>query len=147
MQLGLCARDIATKGVVSAELKDSAFETLCWMKCNGFDVAPVGGELAQIIVAADIGGPLENTPVSSFAQCPPPGSIYPASLGLEETFDLLAIQPWFLIQDSGRLAGIVTRDDLTKPASSVFVFAYLTQLERSLRRLSLIHISEPTRPY
>ena len=62
---------------------------------------------------------------------------------MNQAFQELAKHHWIVLSEGKRILGIVTHDDLTKPAASAFVLGHLIAIERVLRRIYGTYVNQP----
>ncbi|QDV11479.1 hypothetical protein CA51_13430 [Rosistilla oblonga] len=140
----LLAIDIASRGVHYADPADSALEQFYWMKANDFDVAFVKGIMAPSIVFREhLATASEKSILADFMEPLPDEHCFPDTLSLNDAFLRLATTTWLVLTRSNQCIGVVTREDLAKPAASAFAFAHLIALERVLRRLVGTYTNHP----
>ncbi|QEG41972.1 DUF3293 domain-containing protein [Roseimaritima ulvae] len=136
----LLAQDIASP-VRYADPSDSALEQFEWMAANDFDVAFVTG--GAVVFRNRLSGVAEHAKLAEFTEPLPDKHCVPHDLSLSDTFAKLAATPWLVLTDGSQICGIVTPEDLAKPAASAFAFAHLITLERVLRRLVGSYTNQP----
>jgi hypothetical protein len=139
----LLALDIATRNVKRVELADLATDVWCWMEANDFDVTFTNDGTGRIIRRDRIAASDSQALVADFAEKLPKERRYRVDLSMQDAFQSLSTQKWIVLADGNRIAGMVTWDDLAKPAASAFVFAHLVTIERVLRRLIGTYSSRP----
>ncbi len=139
----LLALDIASREITLLDPTDSAADTLCWMNANDFDVAVLQTAPVSVVERQDLRGCNESDQVSQYAQPLPASHVHAADLSLNDAFRELNRKCWFVLVHDNQIHGILTRDDLAKPAAGAFVLAHLITLERTLRRLYGSYTNRP----
>ncbi|TWU37608.1 hypothetical protein Q31b_43960 [Novipirellula aureliae] len=142
--LWMKALDIASRGVYLAEPCKSALEQFYWMTALDFDISFVKSSPAALIVHRDqLANANRDSTLADWTRPLPNKHCFPADLSLSDAFSHLEVLPWLLLTRDDKIEGIITRDDLEKPAGMAFVHAHLVNLERLLRQLVGTYTNHP----
>lgn len=131
----MLAMDIASHEVKRCEPTELAVDVRCWMDANDFDVIFVANNVTSIVHRERLIDCSEKATVAEFVEDFPEERRQSVDMSLNDAFRELERRKWFALFDGGKLEGLVTRDDLAKPAAGAFVMAHLITMERILRRL------------
>ncbi|MCP9850835.1 DUF3293 domain-containing protein [Cyanobium sp. Morenito 9A2] len=130
------AEHFATSDLLLAKPDDIAGEVLAWMTGNDFDVAPVTDHAALgFLQREDLRAMERQSSIQTAIRPLDEALIVAPSLSLQDAIRILTEKGWFFLQEDGDLVGIATRDDLSKPAVCLYLFAKTMALEAGLRRL------------
>lgn len=130
------AEHFATSDLLFAKSDDIAGEVLAWMTGNDFDVAPVKDHAALgFLKREDLQAMQRQSPIKAAIRPLDEALIISPSLSLQDAIRILTEKGWFFLREDGDLVGIATRDDLAKPAVSLYLFAKTMAFEAGLRRL------------
>lgn len=139
----LLALDIASREIKFIDPTESAMDVLCWMSANEFDVAFLQTAPVTIVEIDELHTCGEEDQVGKYLKDLPADRVFTADISMNESFRELVKRPWLVLSQGSNIEGIVTRDDLAKPAASAFVLAHLITLERTLRRLYGTYTNRP----
>lgn len=139
----MLALDIASREVKRCDATELAVDVRCWMDANDFDVVFVANNLTSIVHRERLTGCSEKATVAEFVVDLPEERRQSVDMSLNDAFRELERHKWFALFDGGKLEGLVTRDDLAKPAAGAFVMAHLITMERILRRLLGTYTNQP----
>lgn len=123
-----------------------AVEVRAWMEANDFNIVPVekDGEKSWFV---DREKDLEHlTDGEFFANCMKPidhSKFVRKDTSIKDALKELSERGWFFVGTGNLLEGIVTLEDLGKPAVSFYLLSHLLMLEAGLRRLLGSYTSEP----
>ncbi|MCM2375125.1 DUF3293 domain-containing protein [Aporhodopirellula aestuarii] len=139
----LLALDIASRDITLLDPTENARDTLCWMKANDFDIAFLKTDPISIAKRDDLRDCGESHRVGDYSKGLPERHVHAVDLSMNSAFHELAKKRWFVLVHDNKVEGILTREDLAKPAAGAFVIAHLITLERTLRRLFGSYTNRP----
>jgi hypothetical protein len=139
----LLALDIASCKISMLDPSESAIDALCWMNANDFDVAFVQTDPVSIVQRSELQSGGEVDRVGDYAKALPQDHICDVGISMNSAFHELNKRSWLALVQDGEIQGVLTCDDLAKPAAKAFVLAHLITLERALRRLCGSYSNRP----
>jgi hypothetical protein len=138
------AEHFATSDLLFAKPDDIAGEVLAWMTGNDFDIVPVRGNVDRGFIRKEALREIDRqSRIRDVIQPLDEALIFTPLLPLEDALFQLAENGWFFLEENGTLVGIATREDLGKPAVSLYLFAKTIAFETGLRRLAGTYDTTP----
>lgn len=138
------AEHFATSDLLFAQPDDIAGEVLAWMTGNDFDIVPVRDNVDRGFIRKEALRKIDRqSPIRNVIQPLDEALIFTPLLPLEDALFKLAENEWFFLEENGTLVGIATREDLGKPAVSLYLFAKTIAFETGLRRLTGTYDTTP----
>lgn len=138
------ALDIASD--ISAWSPDTnARDLFCWLEAHEFDVAFVEDSDCKIVRREHLEFASKEKTIGDFSESLPSSNLLDEGSSLANTLDALKSNSWIAITPSNGTtpSGIVTLEDIAKPAASAYFLAHLIILEQGLRRLLGSYSSAP----
>jgi len=126
--------------------EDLAVEVLAWMKANDFNIVPVkkDGEKSFFIDREkDLKDLAEGEIIANRMKPIDPSKFVEKGKFIKDALKELSERGWFFVGTSSVLEGIVTLEDLGKPAVSFYLLSHLLMLESGLRRLLGSYTNDP----
>ena len=122
--------------------QEPAVEVLAWMKANDFNIVPVkkDGKKSFFIDRENL--PEGDTIVDCMKPIDP-SKFVGKDTSIKDALKELGERGWFFVGTGNDLQGIVTLEDLGRPAVSFYLLSHLLMLEAGLRRLLGAYTSEP----
>jgi hypothetical protein len=99
-----------------------------WLESNGFDAAPLAEVKPHRFFSVDVVAD-DHQPVSDVALPIDAARLVTSTLGLADGVALLETEPYYFVMEGSRLAGIVTRADLQRPAVSMVTLSLILAAE------------------
>jgi hypothetical protein len=99
-----------------------------WLDSNGFDAAPLAEEKPRRYFSLDQEADRDQQ-VSEVALPIDAARLVTSTFGLADGVALLAREPYYFVMEGNRLAGIVTRADLQRPAVSMVSLSLILAAE------------------
>jgi len=126
--------------------EDLAVEVLAWMKANDFNIVPVkkDGEKSFFIDREkDLKDLAEGEIIANRMKPIDPSKFVEKGKFIKDALKELSERGWFFVGTGSVLEGIVTLEDLGKPAVSFYLLSHLLMLESGLRRLLGSYTNDP----
>lgn len=139
----LKAIDIASSKLTQLDPKDSSLDVFCWMSANDFDVVFLKTDPVTLVERSSLEHCREPEPIIQYSSPLHETRVFPAGLSMNQAFQELANHHWIVLSEGKRILGIVTHDDLAKPAASAFILGHLIAIERVLRRMYGTYVNQP----
>ncbi|MFO0129329.1 MAG: DUF3293 domain-containing protein, partial [Pseudanabaena sp.] len=114
--------------------QEPAVEVLAWMKANDFNIVPVkkDGKKSFFIDRENLS---EGDTIVNCMKPIDPSKFVGKDTSIKDALKELSERGWFFVGTGNDLQGIVTLEDLGKPAVSFYLLSHLLMLESGLRRL------------
>ncbi|MFM7888302.1 MAG: DUF3293 domain-containing protein [Pseudanabaena sp.] len=111
-----------------------AVEVRAWMEANDFNIVPVkkDGEKSFFVDREDL---TDGEIIENLMQPTDPSKFVGKNISIKDVLKELSERGWFFVGTGNVLEGIVTLEDLGKPAVSFYLLSHLLMLESGLRRL------------
>jgi len=138
------ALDIASRRIRFAEPSELALDQFYWMKAFDFDVSFVKDGLATLGVYRDrLANADRDATLTDWTHPLPTENCFSDHLSLNDAFSHLDKLPWLVLMRDGQVVGIITHDDLKKPAATALVDAHLASLQQALWQLVGSYTNHP----
>ncbi|MCY7333829.1 MAG: DUF3293 domain-containing protein [Pseudanabaena sp. CAN_BIN31] len=143
----ICVKHFATMDLIESHPDAPALEVLALMTANDFDIVPIsdGEQQLGFVSKVEIEKLHDSEPVRKVLHPINEAVMVSPNASLQEAFERLAAFPdgWFFVWGKSKPQGIVTFDDLGKPAVSLYLLAKILMLEAGLRRLLGTYTNTP----
>jgi CBS domain-containing protein len=122
--------------------QEPAVEVLAWMKANDFNIVPVkkDGKKSFFIDRENLS---EGDTIVNCMKPIDPSKFVGKDTSIKDALKELSERGWFFVGTGNDLQGIVTLEDLGKPAVSFYLLSHLLMLESGLRRLLGSYTNDP----
>ncbi|WP_227132015.1 CBS domain-containing protein [Halorubellus salinus] len=133
-------RELMTRNPDAAGAGASVADVHDWLVENGYTAAPLRRDDPPYLYVTrdDLAAVREDAPddrVYEHADRIDLSNLLSPDLGFEDLLVELEAEPFYFVGWHGRVAGIVTRSDLNKPAAHAFLYTRIGELEMRLRDL------------
>ena len=119
-----------------------AVEVRAWMEANDFNIVPVKTDDEKPFFV-DRENLTNGEIIENLMQPTDPSKFVGKNTSIKDALKELSERGWFFVGTGNVLEGIVTLEDLGKPAVSFYLLSHLLMLEAGLRRLLGSYTSEP----